>query len=576
MSPLNNPYDQYTEPVLWKLGVQGRKTGIQPPSINERDQYNMEPLGAFFSSPDRAALAASRNGDPESNQDDGNGRAEADYAGKEIGNEPDPFLFREPSAHMDFAEPSPLQLQPILPAQIQSAIAYPSSPPERNDAAQNDPGGYDTEGYANAEAFSPELSGNEDSEEGIECQDSQHGHTSADTLQHLKEAPTNHSQTSSQQSKDVEPGRPTSPCTIQNYDEDTTGTLLQQTSRGIAPPQRRGRPNNTTPGQSKGPEADFNSQKRRFETLSSASPDLSSDESRLEEADYARERKKPRKTATRVPNTPHSAQANPALAQGPQPKERPVGRPKKRIKFSGKCTRQRKVKTVVRPGGHTYTTRSGRVCNTPVHDWRGDTVAREYESVPDATGRGQIVLPTITKVIRAPTEGDSSTGGQRGGNHRKSARKKSQSITNTKREPWEEIGIISVNCKVWQADREADNSDVNGSVYTNRRQVAFTSEAILSTHPAKRNFQFGRIDTPTPMSFGILHLPSGQRKEAKNTRGSEQVFFLHSGKVCVELEQQSFRISKGSSWIVPRGNEYSIINDYDKDAHMFFCCNSET
>lgn len=45
----------------------------------------MEPLGAFFSSPDQATLAASRNGDPESNQDDGNGRAEADYAGEEMG-----------------------------------------------------------------------------------------------------------------------------------------------------------------------------------------------------------------------------------------------------------------------------------------------------------------------------------------------------------------------------------------------------------------------------------------------------------------------------------------------------------
>ncbi|KAJ3454292.1 hypothetical protein MRS44_018186 [Fusarium solani] len=564
MSPLN-PYDQHDEPDLWNLGVRGRKTGIQLPSITDRDQYDMEPLGAYFSSPDRVVLATSRNGDHGSNQGYGSGRAEA---GEEMDNEPGLLLFRELGASMvDFDEPSPLQLQPILPVQIDSTIAYPLSTPERNDA-QNDPGRYDTEPYANAEAFSPEISGNEDSED-IECQDSQHEDTSADTLRHLKKVSTSHSRTSSQQSEDAESERPTSPRTIQNHDEDTTATLLQQASREIAPPQRRGRPDNTAPSQSKGPEADLNSQKRQLETLSSARPEISSDEFRPEEADCARGRKRPRKTATPVPNG--SAQANPVLAQGPQPKGRPAGRPKKGIKFGGKCTRQRKVKTVVRPEGHTYTTRSGRVCNTPVHDWRGDTVAKEYESVPDATGRGQIVLPTITKVVRVSAEGASPTGEQRGGNSRKSARKRSQSITNTEREPWEELGTVSANCKVWQADREAADSEANGAVYTNRL-VAFTSEAILNMYTAKRNFHFGRIDTLTPMSFGMLHLPSGKRKEAKNTRESELVFFLHSGKVCVELEQQPFRISEGSSWNVPRGNLYSIINDYSKDARGSFKC----
>ncbi|KAF4467281.1 hypothetical protein FALBO_5845 [Fusarium albosuccineum] len=581
MSPLDNAYNLHVEPNSWYLGVRGRKTGIQLPSIRERDEYGMEPLGTFFSSPDRAISAATRNGDPESSQDDGNERARAGCVREEIGNESDPLLFREPGAPMvHFAEPSPLQLQPILPAQMELAVVCLSSTPERHGAIENSLERYDTEPFANVKGFFQEMSGNEDAEEDIgECQDSQHGDTGADALQHLEEASPDHSRTSSQQPEDAEPERPTSSPTIQNHDEGTTETLLQQAHRGSAPPRRRGRPKNTAPSQSKGPEAGTNPPKRQFQTLSSASPELSGDECRSEEAGCARERKRPCEMATRIPNTPHLAQTAPALAQGPRTGGRPRGRPKKGFRFGGKCTRQRKAKTVVRPEGHTYTTRSGRVCNTPIHDWRGDIVVKEYESVPDATGRGQIVLPTITEVVRAPAEGASSTKGQRGGHRRKPTAKRPRSMANTERELWEERGTFSASCKVWQADSESDGPGAGGSMYANQ-QVAFTSEEILNRFPARPNFHFGRIDTATSMSFGMLHLPCGQTKEAKNTRGSEQAFFLHSGKVCVELEQQSFRISQGSTWVVPRvtvtGNQYSIINDYRKDARIFFCLSSET
>ncbi|KAF4462668.1 hypothetical protein FALBO_10528 [Fusarium albosuccineum] len=496
----------------------------------ERDQYDMEPLGAFFSSPGRDVSEGSRNGNPE---DDGNEQAGAEIADEEILSVP--LLLREDNASMvHLVEHSPLQLQPILPALMESAMVYLSCMPAQNGAAQIGPRGYDTEPCANIGRFPPEMSGNEVVEEDDnEWQVSQHGDTNADALQHLEEAFPVESRNPCQQPEDVESEWLTSPCTIRNNDEGTTETLLQQASTGNTPRRKRGRPQGAAPGQSKGLGAGSNSHQQQFQVLSSASPELSGDVLESEEAECARERKRPRKTAAQTAKMPYSTQTEAGSAQEPRPKGQPLGRPRRRTKRSSRCVGRRKAKTVMRPEGHAYTTRSGRVSHTPIHDWRGDE---------------------------------------------------------------EELGTISVNCKVWQTDRETDQPGVGGSLYVNR-QVAFTSEEILNRYPAKPNFHFGKINTATSMSFGILHLPSGQTKEARNTRGAEQACFLHSGKVSVELEQQPFRISEGSSWIVPRGmfapilssagtvmlsnrgdtgNYYSITNDYHDDAYIFFCINSET
>lgn len=57
---------------------------------------------------------------------------------------------------------------------------------------------------------------------------------------------------------------------------------------------------------------------------------------------------------------------------------------------------------------------------------------------------------------------------------------------------------------------------------------------------------------------GVVELPPRGFKRAKNSRKMQMVFFVHEGKVLVEvgatgLEVNEFALSKGGCWVVPRG-----------------------
>ena len=59
---------------------------------------------------------------------------------------------------------------------------------------------------------------------------------------------------------------------------------------------------------------------------------------------------------------------------------------------------------------------------------------------------------------------------------------------------------------------------------------------------------------------GLVEIPPEGYKRAKNSRKMQMVFFVHEGKVMVDVgaqgmpgEVNSFAISKGGVWVVPRG-----------------------
>lgn len=59
---------------------------------------------------------------------------------------------------------------------------------------------------------------------------------------------------------------------------------------------------------------------------------------------------------------------------------------------------------------------------------------------------------------------------------------------------------------------------------------------------------------------GVVELPPEGFKRAKNSRKMQMCFFVHEGKVMVEVGGQgmqgdvnTFAISKGGVWVVPRG-----------------------
>ena len=57
---------------------------------------------------------------------------------------------------------------------------------------------------------------------------------------------------------------------------------------------------------------------------------------------------------------------------------------------------------------------------------------------------------------------------------------------------------------------------------------------------------------------GLVELPPGGHKKTKSSRKMQMTFFVHEGKVLVEvgakdMEVNRFTLSKGGVWVVPRG-----------------------
>ena len=57
---------------------------------------------------------------------------------------------------------------------------------------------------------------------------------------------------------------------------------------------------------------------------------------------------------------------------------------------------------------------------------------------------------------------------------------------------------------------------------------------------------------------GMVEIPPDGYKRMKNSRKMQMVFFVHEGKVTVDIEDVQFGMTKGGVWQVPRGESFSI------------------
>lgn len=55
---------------------------------------------------------------------------------------------------------------------------------------------------------------------------------------------------------------------------------------------------------------------------------------------------------------------------------------------------------------------------------------------------------------------------------------------------------------------------------------------------------------------GMVEIPPNGFKRVKNSRKMQMVFFVHEGKVTVDIEDVQFGMTKGGVWQVPRGEFY--------------------
>ncbi|KAK0625977.1 kinetochore CENP-C fungal-like protein [Immersiella caudata] len=231
-------------------------------------------------------------------------------------------------------------------------------------------------------------------------------------------------------------------------------------------------------------------------------------------------------------------------------------------------------------------TRSGRTSTKPTAFWKNERIVYETEEATNDAFFGskpsKFVLPSIKEVVRydepepvyptksrkgkrgAPAKGRGRRGKSRGGYD-------SDDDDGPPVDPWENRpGTIEGNVICWLPEHELDPPAQDDFVDIEPRQLALSSAAV-QTQPVKdATFRYAKILSEGFFNCGVVDLPPGAEKRPKNSRKMFMTFFVHTGRVLVTVNETSFRISKGGMWFVPRGNYYSIENDYDRPARIFF------
>ncbi|TAQ91189.1 hypothetical protein B7494_g580 [Chlorociboria aeruginascens] len=211
-------------------------------------------------------------------------------------------------------------------------------------------------------------------------------------------------------------------------------------------------------------------------------------------------------------------------------------------------------------------TRSGRNSHKPLAFWKNERFEYEEEEVEEKNG-ARFVLPRIKEVVRADeVEGVKRT---RMKPKSKKSRKRqgSESEEESETEAWElEPGRVQGEVRIWNPE-----DPIGAESEEREEEIAWSSAAIITRDTANSAFKFAKTLTLPFFGSGMVDLPPGAIKKLKNSRKMQMVFFVYCGRVQVTVNDNMFRISKGGMWQVPRGNFYSIENDYDKPARIFFC-----
>ncbi|KAL8364979.1 hypothetical protein RB595_004002 [Gaeumannomyces hyphopodioides] len=227
-------------------------------------------------------------------------------------------------------------------------------------------------------------------------------------------------------------------------------------------------------------------------------------------------------------------------------------------------------------------TRSGRSSFRPLSWWRNEHVEMEKDEVEDTLpGRkgSRIVLPSVKEVVRVEQESPQHARRGRGRPSSKAAGKRGRRRAGADdsdgedpdEEPWEEEGGQVVgNVVVWEPEHEFDPPGVDDQVAVEEDVMAYSNRAIQTREILGSTFRFTKTLSLPFFGTGVVDLPPGSEKKAKNSRKMHMTFIVHSGRVTVMVNETTFSLGKGGMWFVPRGNYYSIANEGNKLARIFF------
>ncbi|TIC97069.1 Centromere protein 3 [Colletotrichum higginsianum] len=221
-------------------------------------------------------------------------------------------------------------------------------------------------------------------------------------------------------------------------------------------------------------------------------------------------------------------------------------------------------------------TRSGRQSFRPLAFWKNEHVTYdEDEAFEDGKKGGRFLLPSVKEVVRVEEEEREARKNKKAKGRKPTAkgRRRQADSDDEEEEPeaWEQDpGSIEGEIVVWLPEHEFNPPAINEQVEIDEDRIAVAAGAIQTRDIRDATFRFAKTLSLPFFGSGVVDLPPGAEKRPKNSRKMQMVFFVFQGKVLVTVHETQFRISAGGMWFVPRGNYYSIHNDYDAPARIFF------
>ncbi|KAI3327581.1 hypothetical protein HD806DRAFT_327250 [Xylariaceae sp. AK1471] len=223
------------------------------------------------------------------------------------------------------------------------------------------------------------------------------------------------------------------------------------------------------------------------------------------------------------------------------------------------------------------TTRSGRASFRPLEWWKGEHVEydEEQEKIFTDSGNRHFKMPTVKGVVRTEESHEEAAHKRRGRppTGRKPSRRPSAvpEEEEIEREEWEDNpGRVTGEVICWEPEHEFEPPAEEDEVEVVPDELAISENAIQLKDIKDATFKFAKTLTLPFFGSGIVDLPPGAEKRPKNSRKMHLVFFVHTGNVQVTIAQTEFGIAKGGMFFVPRGNHYSIRNETDRHARIFF------
>ncbi|KAG4304391.1 hypothetical protein PORY_002101 [Pneumocystis oryctolagi] len=209
------------------------------------------------------------------------------------------------------------------------------------------------------------------------------------------------------------------------------------------------------------------------------------------------------------------------------------------------------------------TRRSSRTKVAPLAYWRNERIVYELGE----RRKSGLAMPKIKEIIRVDPISipNRSKGTSRAKNT--SFKKKVVKHDSTSDEEWEEK--VDVECEVinWH-----DKKPI-----VKRLGIAYPASSYAPRDVANAIIKFQKTFDETPFfATGVMDLPRGGEKTTKPSKHNVMTFVILEGAVEATVHQTSFRLKRGSHFIVPRGNYYSIRNIANKVSRLFFTQATDT